>query len=195
METKILITGFEELDKYLAEDDIIEFYSEQSIALDIIYHRVLALLAPVNLIIVGVRGGFDPLIFRTFCRIFNRNNVNLYIQRAFKAEDIEPTLLESKNSLPLVIYNPYGYRRLYARIVSAIKNSRSKVLIFSPIDRKKNGSTLGAHVAHSIIELKEAKNGIKARIIKSVTTGPITFEFTKGMIYYNLRQKSLLDWI
>jgi len=190
-----LITGFEELDKYLSKDEIIEFYSEKQDALDIIYHRILAIIAPANLIIVGARGGFNPLIFKRFCRIFNKINPELYIQRAFKAEDIEPSIIDKKSDLPLVIYNPYTYRKLYANIIKAIRNSRNRVLIFSLMDRKRKGSTLGAHIAHSMIELRKDMRGFQARIVKSVLVAPITIKLSREMVYHNATTSTLLDWV
>ncbi|MDT7876767.1 MAG: hypothetical protein RQ872_08640 [Sulfolobaceae archaeon] len=87
---------------------------------------------------------FDPELIRRFREIFNVKG-EIYIRRAFKAEDVKPTI-EAMNE-DMILVDPYHHRKLYGEIVSAIRNA-GRVFIFSFMDREKEGSIFGLHSAH-----------------------------------------------
>jgi hypothetical protein len=86
-----MITGFDEIDRIISPDRIVEFYSTDREILWLFYHRVIVLSSPIKVVIVGERGGIDPELIRRFREIFNVKG-EIYIRRAFKAEDVKPTI-------------------------------------------------------------------------------------------------------
>lgn len=187
------ITGLEEIDVYLKNEEIIEFYSTSSEALDLIYHRTIVLLSPLNLLIVKTYGGLNPLLINTFKRIIGKHRIDLGIRRAFKAEEIAESIRGFDINEKLIIYNPYSFKKLYANIIGAIKSRRTRTIIFSLMNRRKEGSTFGLHIAHTVIEIKEYRKGLGFKFIKSPIVGNIEIKIPLTSILGNYKIE-LTNW-
>ena len=187
-----MITGFEEIDRIISPDRIVEFYSTDKEILWLFYHRVIVLSSPIKVVIVGERGGIDPELIRRFREIFNARG-EIYIRRAFKAEDVRPTI-EAMNE-DMIIVNPYHHRKLYGEIVPAIRNA-GRVFIFSFMNREKEGSIFGLHSAHSLIEIKRrGEKGIAFRIVKSVIRSEIEIPYPIWEIFNKNQGEGLLNFM
>lgn len=176
-----------------------EFYSTDKDLLYTFYHRVIALSAPVKVIITSERGGIDPLLIERFRRIFG-NRGEVFIRRAFKAEDLVPTIeaMDKMVLADLIIIDPYHHhkRSLYDSIVSAIRRAKgSKKFIFSFMDREKEGSIFGLHSVHSIIELKRGNRGFKAVFRKSTVVEEVEIPYSFWEIFGMDSGEGLLSWI
>ncbi len=66
----MLTTGFPFLDEIIKRDDIVEFFSTDYDLLRIFYHRVIAISAPVYVVVVSERGGLDPYLIGRFQKRF-----------------------------------------------------------------------------------------------------------------------------
>jgi hypothetical protein len=187
------ITGLEELDEYLKNEEIIEFYSTSQKALDLIYHRMIVMLSPLNLLIVKTYGGLNPAYLNIFKRILRKHEIDIGIRRAFKAEEIAESIKAFEEDKDLIIYNPYGFRKLYARLIGAIKARRARTIIFSLMDRKEQGSTFGLHIAHTVIEIKEYRRGLGFKFIKSPIVGEIEIKIPLNLIL-NSYKIELTNW-
>ena len=186
-----MITGFKEIDEIIMKDQIVEFYSEDRDLLTLFYHRVIVLSSPVKVVIVAERGGIDPTLVERFENIFQKKE-EIYIRRAFKAEDVKPTI--EAMGKEMIIIDPYHHKRLYTQIVSAIRNA-GKVFIFSAMDREKEGSIFGLHTSHSLIKLTRGKRGFSFRIIKSVTIGDIEIPYSFWDIYGKSEGEGLITFM
>ena len=187
------ITGLKELDEYLKNEEIIEFYSISRKALDLLYHRTIVMLSPLNLLIVKTYGGLNPAYLNTFKRIL-KTEVDIGIRRAFKAEEIAESIKAFEEDKDLIIYNPYGFRKFYAKLIGAIKARRARTIIFSSMNRKKEGSMLGLHIAHTVIEIKEYKRGLGFKFIKSPIIDEIEIKIPLNLILNNYKIE-LTNWL
>ncbi|EZQ11372.1 hypothetical protein [Candidatus Acidianus copahuensis] len=187
----MLLTGFPILDRLINKDEIVEFYSEDYETISQFYHRVIVISSPVNVVIVSERGGLDPLLIKRFQRIFGRTD-EIYIRRAFKAEDVKPTIEAMKGDL--IVIDPFHHRKKYSDIVSAIRRIAGRKFIFSVMNRETEGSTFGLHSDHSVIKLERTKRGFKIKIIKSVTVGEIEIPFGTWEIY-GKAEEGLTKWL
>jgi hypothetical protein len=86
-----LTTGFPLLDSLISEDKIVEFYSLDRELLTLFYHRVIAVSSPVQVVLVGERGGLDPNMVERFQRIYGVTG-EIRVRRAFKVEDVSQVL-------------------------------------------------------------------------------------------------------
>lgn len=187
-----MITGFEELDKIISPDRIVEFYSTDREILWLFYHRVIVLSSPVKVVIVGERGGLDPTLIRRFREIFDKKG-EIYIRRAFKAEDVKPTIEAMKEDM--IILDPYHHKRLYNEIVPAIRNA-GRVFIFSFMDREREGSIFGLHSAHSLIKLeRKGSKSFSFKIIKSVTRDNVELSYPIWEIFGKSKGEGLLPFL
>lgn len=171
-------TGFDGLDEIIADDWIVEFFSVNARLLFSFYHRVIVESAPVNVLVVGERGGLDPYLLIQIARATGRGPVEegLIVRRAFKAEDV-PSSIESFDG-DLVVIDPYHHNKLQNRVASAIKERGGRTFLFSFGDRKRYGSAFGWHVASSVIELKEVEGGFKAKVVKSPSHPELELTFS-----------------
>ncbi len=185
-------TGFDELDEVIADDWTVEFFSINARLIFSFYHRVIVESAPVNVLVVGERGGLDPYLLIQIARAIGRESVEekLIIRRAFKAEDVPPSI-ESFDG-DLVIIDPYHHNRLQGSVASAIKERGDRTFLFSFGDRRKFGSVFGWHVASSVIELKEVEGGFKARLIKSPSHPEVELAFSS--VFWRAEQ-GLSRWL
>jgi hypothetical protein len=183
------------LDRLIEKDDFVEFYSLDREFLYTFYHRVLVVSAPVKVVIVAERGGLDPLLIERFRRIFGWKG-EIYLRRAFKVEDVKPTI-EAMEEVEgnLVVVNPYHHRRKYAEIVSALRKSEGRKFLFSFMDREKEGSIFGTHSAHAIIKLEPGTRGFRAVLKKSVTYSEIDIPFGFWEIYGKSEGEGLIKWM
>lgn len=191
-----LMTGFQIIDRIIEKDEIVEFYSIDERLLYNFYHRVIVLSSPVNVIIIGERGGIDPLLIERFRRIFEKSD-EIFIRRAFKVEDVRPTV-EAMGKGDLILINPYHHGKNYTEIVGAIRrkafNREEKIFIFSNVDRRVKGSTFGLHSANSVIELKSTKRGFIAKIVKSVIAKEVEIPYGFWDIYGKY-DDGLMKWL
>jgi hypothetical protein len=134
-----MITGFD--DRIISPDRIVEFYSTDREILWLFYHCVIVLSSPIKVVIVGEGGGIDPELIRRFREIFNVKG-EIYIRRAFKAEDVKP--LEAMNE-DMILVDPYHHRKLYGEIVSAIREEFSSSALWIG---KRRAQFFGLHSAH-----------------------------------------------
>jgi len=163
----LMLTGFAELDDLIAKDEWVEFYSEDSDLLEEFYSRVIALSSNpfIKVLVVSERGGLDPWKVRTFQRAFGVEG-RVLVRRAFKAEDVPPSVIAMGEG-DLVVINPYGFFRLYSHIVGSMRARRGRTFVFSPFDRERRGSVFGLHSAHSVIEVRRTYRGVRFRVVKS----------------------------
>ncbi len=194
-----LMTGLQIIDKIIEKDEIVEFYSIDEKLLYSFYHRVIVLSSPVNVIIVGERGGIDPLLIERFRRIFEKDD-EIFIRRAFKVEDVKPTI-DAMGEGDLIVVNPYHHGKNYTEIVGTIRmkvfNERrtgKKIFVFSNVDRRTKGSIFGLHSAHSVIELKSTNRGFIAKIVKSVITKEVEIPYGFWDIYGKY-DDGLMKWL
>ncbi|AWS00214.1 hypothetical protein [Metallosphaera hakonensis] len=187
-------TGFPELDRILKEDNLVEFYSLDQELLRLFYHRVIAISSPIMVVIVSERGGLDPVLVRRFQRTFGTEG-EVRLRRAFKVEDVEPTL-KSMGDTELIVIDPYHHRkpREYSKIVGALREKRGRKFVFSYMDREKEGSTFGLHSAQSVIKLERSHSGFRAIIVKSVLIDNIEIPFGLWSIY-GRTEEGLMKWI
>jgi hypothetical protein len=169
-----LTVGFPELDSIIGRDQLVEFYSLDWELLKLFYHRVIALSAPVTVVVVAERGGLDPQLVERFQRTFGTRG-EVRVMRGFKVEDVPPTLQVSEEEM--IVVDPYHHRRKYSTIVSALRSSMWRKFVFSFMDRESEGSTFGLHSAHSVFELKRGIGGFAVRVVKSVTTGELEIPY------------------
>lgn len=167
----MLSTGFPYLDEIIKRDEIVEFYSLDEDLLRVFYHKVIAISAPVFVVVVSERGGLDPYLVKRFQNVFD-NHSEVYVRRAFKVEDV-PETIKAMSDNELVIVDPYHHRKDYDKILSALRKGKGRKFIFSFMDREREGSIFGLHTAHSVIKLVKGKRGFKFVIVKSVTTREI----------------------
>ncbi len=144
------------------------------------------------MIIIGERGGIDPLLIARFKRIFQRDG-EIYIRRAFKAEDVRPTIDSMGDEF--IVINPYYYRKNYTETVAGIRKTKGRKFLFSNMNREVKGSLFGAHSAHSMIKLERGKRGFKATIIKSVIVREIEIPFGFWEIFGKDDGEGLMKWI
>ncbi|BFI76841.1 hypothetical protein [Sulfurisphaera ohwakuensis] len=189
----MLRTGFAFLDEIIEKDQIVEFFSPDEELLRIFYHRVIALSSPVYVVVVSERGGLDPYLVKRFQRIFS-NEEEVYIRRAFKAEDV-PLTIESMGDDDLIIIDPYHHKKEYTRIVAAIRKGKGRKFLFSFLDREREGSIFGSHTAHSIIKIVRSKRGFKFIFIKSVITREIEIPNSIWDLYDKVNEEGLLRWL
>ncbi|WP_338602636.1 hypothetical protein V6M85_02620 [Sulfolobus tengchongensis] len=190
----MLRTGFALLDRIISKDEVVEFYSNDERLLRIFYHRVAALSAPIYVVLVSERGGLDPYLIGRFQDIFNNHN-EVYLRRAFKAEDVPPTI-ESMRDNDLIIIDPYHHNKIYDEIVSAIRKVKGRKFIFSFMDRERKGSIFGLHSAHSLIKLEMGIRGFKFVIKKSVTIKEIEIPASILTLYGKIEEdEGLMRWI
>jgi len=174
----MLTTGFSFLDRLLEKDKIVEFFSTDAELLSIFYHRVIALSAPVYVVIVSERGGLNPYLVKRFQNVFD-NEAEVYVRRAFKAEDV-PVTIEAMGEKDLIVIDPYHHRKDYTRIVASLRKGEGRKFIFSFMDREREGSLFGLHTSHSLVKLVKGKKGFKFVILKSVITREI--EIPRSML-------------
>ncbi|BCS93930.1 hypothetical protein [Metallosphaera javensis (ex Sakai et al. 2022)] len=188
------ITGFQELDRITQDDEFVEFYSSDWELLRLFYHRVIAISSPILVVIVSERGGLDPVLVRRFQRIFNVSG-DVKLRRAFKAEDVEPTI-RAMEDRELVVVDPYHHknRREYTRIVGALRERRSRRFLFSYMDREREGSVFGLHTAHSVIRLERSRTGFRAIVLKSVTVDNVEIPYGLWDIY-GRGEEGLMKWL
>ncbi|QXJ35045.1 hypothetical protein [Saccharolobus shibatae] len=167
----MLTTGFTFLDEIIKRDDIVEFFSTDYDLLRIFYHRVIAISAPVYVVVVSERGGLDPYLIGRFQNVFD-NHAEVYIRRAFKAEDV-PITIDSMGDNDLIVIDPYHHRKNYTKIVLSLRKVRGRKFLFSFMDREREGSIFGSHTSHSMIKLVKSARGFKFVIVKSVTSREI----------------------
>jgi len=167
----MLTTGFPYLDEIIKKDEIVEFYSLDDDLLRVFYHKVIAISAPVFVVVVSERGGLDPYLVKRFQNVFG-NHSEVYIRRAFKAEDV-PETIKAMGDNDLIVIDPYHHRKDYDKIVSALRKGKGRKFIFSFMDREREGSIFGLHTAHTVIKLVRSKRGFRFVIVKSVTTREI----------------------
>jgi hypothetical protein len=172
------MTGFRELDSLIARDLWVEFYSEDADLLVEFYSRVIALSSypSIKVLVIAERGGLDPWKIRSYQRIFGVDG-KVLIRRAFKAEDVPPSV-EAMGDGNLIVINPYGFFRLYSEIVGALRKRRvAKTFVFSPFDRERRGSIFGLHSAHSIVKLERGVRGIRFKLVKSPNHGEVELTY------------------
>jgi len=187
-----LMTGFQEVDEVIGSEGLVEFYSTDGELLSLFYHRVIALSAPVDVVLVGERGGLDSLLLRRLQRTF-RNRGEVYLRRAFKAEDVAPTIRAMEGE-EVVVVDPYHHFKGYSQIVGAMRGREGREFVFSLMDRERRGSVFGLHSAHSIFKLEDRGRGFKVKLIKSPTRGEVEFSYGKWEIYGRY-ERGLLRWI
>ncbi|MCY0861283.1 MAG: hypothetical protein OWQ52_02530 [Metallosphaera prunae] len=188
------LTGFQELDRITRDDEFVEFYSNDWELLRVFYHRVIALSSPVLVVVVSERGGLDPVLVRRFQRIFNVTGP-VKLRRAFKAEDVEPTI-RAMEDMELIVIDPYHHRngREYSKIVGALRERGARRFLFSYMDRQREGSTFGLHSAHSIIKLERTRTGFRAVIMKSVIIDNVEIPYGLWDIY-GRGDEGLMKWL
>ncbi|BFH72081.1 hypothetical protein SJAV_00250 [Sulfurisphaera javensis] len=190
----MLRTGFSYLDKLIQKDEIVEFYSEDDDLLKSFYHRVIALSSPIHVVIVSERGGLDPYLVKRFQDVFDIHE-EVYIRRAFKAEDVVPTI-ESMGDEDLIIIDPYHHKKLYTEIASAIKKRKGRTFTFSFTNRELHGSIFGLHIAHSLIKLEKGRRGFRFVIKKSVIIREIEIPESIWSLYGKVDEdEGLLKWV
>ncbi|AHC52176.1 hypothetical protein SUSAZ_09875 [Sulfolobus acidocaldarius SUSAZ] len=188
----MLSTGFSTLDRIIQRDEIVEFYSTDHNLLYEFYHRVIVVSSPVKVIIVGERGGLNPLLIERFKRIFQRDG-DIYIRRAFKVEDVRPTIEEMGDEFILI--NPYHHGKNYTEIVAGIRKTKGRKFLFSSMDREVNGSLFGSHSVHSMIRLERGERGFKAIVVKSVILKEVEIPFGYWEIFGKDEGEGLMKWI
>ncbi|MEM3213913.1 MAG: hypothetical protein QXX88_03370, partial [Metallosphaera sp.] len=172
---KRLTTGFPEIDRAVQDDEFVEFFSLDWDLLRLLYHRAIALSSPSTVVIVSERGGLDPTLVKRFQRIFGTEG-EVSLRRAFKAEDVAPTIKAMVGD-ELIVIDPYHHRKTseYQKIVGALRGK--KVFMFSYMNREREGSLFGLHSAHSVIKLEKTRTGFVARLVKSVTLDNISVSY------------------
>ncbi|ARM75249.1 hypothetical protein [Acidianus manzaensis] len=191
----MLTTGFASIDKIISKDEIVEFYSSSNVLIPF-YHRVIALSAPVFVVIVSERGGLDPYLIKRFQHVFSTHG-EVYLRRAFKPEDVPPTI-ESMNGHDLIIIDPYHHRKNYNEIISSIRKLKigTKKFIFSFMDREKEGSIFGLHSTHSLIKIEREKGGFRFIIKKSITTKEMEIPSSIWNLYGKIEEsEGLVKWL
>ncbi|QKR01072.1 hypothetical protein GWK48_07760 [Metallosphaera tengchongensis] len=151
----------------------------------------MVLSSPVKVILVSERGGIDPLLIERFRRIFQKYD-EIYIRRAFKVEDVRPTIEAMGGEFVLV--DPYHHRKKYTEIVSGIRRAQGRKFIFSFMDREREGSVFGLHTAHSLIKLEGTGSGFRAKILKSVSVENIEIPFGTWEIF-GRSEEGLVRWL
>ncbi|BDC18544.1 hypothetical protein [Acidianus sp. HS-5] len=186
--------GFKEIDSIIRRDRIVEFYSTEEDLLYLIYHRTLVLSSPIKVVIVSERGGIDPGLVERFEHIFLKKS-EIYIRRAFKAEDVNPTI-EAMGDGELVILDPFHHKRLYTEIVSSIRKRKGRTFIFSFMDREKEGSIFALHSSHSVIKIaKRGKGGFSFIVMKSVTVDNVEIPYSVWEIFGKSKGGGLMSFI
>ncbi len=185
--------GFKEIDSIIRRDKIVEFYSVDEELLFLIYHRTLVLSSPIKLVIVAERGGIDPRLIERYEHIFLKKS-EIYIRRAFKAEDVKPTI-EAMGDGELVILDPYHHGKLYTEIVSSIRKRKGRTFIFSIMDREKEGSIFGLHSSHSLIKITRRVRGFSFIIMKSVTVDNVEIPYSLWEILGKSDGEGLMNFI
>lgn len=143
--------------------------------------------------VVSERGGLDPVLVRRFQRIFNVTG-SVKLRRAFKAEDVEPTI-RAMGDMELIVIDPYHHRngREYSKIVGALRERRGSVSC-SVTWIGREGSTFGLHSAHSVIKLERTRTGFRAVIMKSVIIDNVEIPYGLWDIY-GRGDEGLMRWL
>ena len=158
-----------------------------------LYSRTIALSYPVvKVLVVAERGGLDPWLIRAYQRVAGVRGTIL-VRRAFKPEDVPPSV-EAMGDGDLVVINPYGFRRLYAAIVGAIRRREGRTFIFSAMDRLREGSVFGLHSAHSLVEVARLRDAVRFRLVKSVTSAEVELTYPLSALYMR-EARGLEPWI
>lgn len=191
---QLIVTGFSLIDRLLERDKIVEFYSEDAELLEILYHRVAVLSSPIYLLVVGEHGGLDPSLILRFQRITGKRD-EIFLRRAFKAEDVSASISAFDSDKDLIIINPYVFGKEYTEVVGEVRKRKGKTFIFSLFNREKRGSVFGLHTAHSIIRVDRSKRGFKFVFIKHVYVGNIEVPFGFYDLYAFEEREGLLHWM
>ncbi|MEJ2775913.1 hypothetical protein WIW90_06780 [Sulfolobaceae archaeon RB850M] len=134
---------------------------------------------------------FDPELIRRFREIFNVKG-EIYIRRAFKAEDVKPTI-EVMNE-DMILVDPYHHRKLHGEIVSAIRNA-GRVFIFSFMDREKEGSIFRSSFCSSIRLERRSNKSFSFKIIKSVNTDEVEIPYSIWELFGKSKGEGLLTFL
>lgn len=146
----------------------------------------------MKVLVVAERGGLDPWLVRAYQRVAGVRGTVL-VRRAFKPEDVPPSV-EAMGDGDLVVINPYGFRRLYAAIVGAIRRREGRTFIFSAMDRLREGSVFGLHSAHSLVEVVRLRGAVRFRLVKSVTSAEVELTYPLSALYMR-EARGLEPWI
>ncbi len=180
----LLKVGIEDLDRLISNDNVVGFSFQESALMGLFYHRALVESAPVDLVLVG-SAEIDPYLVNTFSRILGKSVVELvHVRRAFKREDVLPTLDSFKGDL--IIVEPYIY---HSHIYSGLmKRKGSRTFLFFTSET----NTLRAET--SILDLYRHGKEIMVKVRKSPSYPKTTVKFPIYQLYCK-EEVGLAKWL
>ena len=181
--------GIENIDKILEGNERVEFYGNWE---DVLFlaHRAVASSAPINVVIVQEFGKFDPFLVKKFQRITG-NYGEIVIRRAFKAEDVKPTIDSFQGEV--IVIDPYFHRKNYTVITSAL---RRNVWVFTrEVNGLPQGGAFNHHSMHVIVRVSSSKWGYRFYIKKHPLMPELEIPISIEGIYRGEEYKGLLAWV
>ncbi|BCU71469.1 hypothetical protein [Stygiolobus caldivivus] len=178
----------ENIDSILSSNERVEFYGGWD---DVLFlaHRAVAASAPVNVVLVQEFGKFDPFLVKKFQRLLG-NTSEVFIRRAFKAEDVKPTI-ESFDK-ELIVIDPYFHGKKYTEITSSL---RREVWVFTrEVRGLPQGGAFNHHSMHVIVKVKRSKWGFRFYLIKHPTMPYMEIPVSIEGMYKGEESNGLLAW-
>lgn len=168
-----MMTGIQEIDEMIYRDKIVGFKFEDEVFMRIFYHRTIVESAPVSLLLVG-DARIDPYLLRAFSRITEKEvEDKVRVRRAFKREDVVPTLNSFAGDL--IIVNPYIYG---CSIYPSLIKRKGRTFLFFTTEK----TYLRAE--SSILELRREKEGdMIVRVRKSPSHPELKVKFPAYLLH------------
>jgi len=178
--------GIEEIDKIIEKDRVVGFRFQDRKLMKIMYHRALVESAPVNLILLGERCRIlEPYLLLSFSRILGKSLDGIKVKRAFKREDVFPTIESMYGNL--IIMNPYVYGNVYD---SLMRRREGKTFLFylnEPVGLRAETSILD-------IEKIEKRNLFSIIVRKSPSYPNLRMTFPTRILYFR-QEQGILKWV
>ncbi|BCU66630.1 hypothetical protein HS7_00670 [Sulfolobales archaeon HS-7] len=153
-------TGIPEVDELIRTEERVEFFGSWNDVL-LLAHRTAAISAPISVVIVQEFGRLDPFTIKRFQRILQNSSL-IYVKRAFKAEDVAPTIDSVEGEV--IVIDPYHHGKLFTKISSSL---RRRAFVFTrEINDRPYADHFNLHEMNAIIRVKKGYKGYLFQLIK-----------------------------
>lgn len=189
--------GLPAVDRVLSTEQRVEFFSrdrDSTHYLYLLYHRCIALSSPLRVVLAVERGWLDPSLVFRLRKSLGTAGGEVTVARAFKPEDLGPTVDSTPTDLDMVVIDPYGFRRGYNSFVSSMRRRDGRTFIFSPMDRTRRGSLWGIHSDHAVLEVVGRGRGLRLVLLKHPMMGEREFQFSRWEILTGTVEEGLTRW-
>ncbi len=181
--------GVESVDRLLEGNERVEFYGDWDAVL-FLAHRAVAASAPVNVVVVQDFGLFDPFLVKRLQRLLN-NEGEVYVRRAFKAEDVKATIESFRGEV--IVVDPYHHRKAYTEITSALRRA---VWVFTrEVKGLPQGGAFNHHSMHVMVRVSRGKWGFRFRFVKHPLLPDFELPISLNELYRGEEEKGLIAYM